>query len=656
MEIFYGCCLTLLEMTFILAGLLILHGLRKVLGSTPFYIAAGVLLVFTQLTGASGLRMMIGYQGLDFSLSSSVLFLPFLAVLVVVYLTDGTLAAQRLIIGVMASLGFYAYLASITLVQTTWPGYTMPQSIVTESFGFLLSNSLRMMAAAVIALTFDLFLLPIFFQRLMNFRCRLYVTVTGSLLLIQLIDHIVFVTIAYWGSSAWWAQLTTSYFARAIFVLILSVPTTIYLSRISHENPGESRRTLDIILAFFGGYGRALKLEQNLRESQERYRMLVQNASDMIVVMNENGWVIDANRAALKMLGADTFSEVINHSFEEVAGLNPEVWRHLLERGGDSELPRTAEDLSVSCSIIVPEKETELELSITMIPFENAPLLITFGRDVTERRKLEREREEWHSQVSHRQRLEAIGRLAGGIAHDFNNYLHAIQGHLDIIRYMHDVEDEDVRRNLDKIDHITELAGTLTSQMLSFARKGNYQNADVDVRGLVDKCADLFLPGTQSGITFRILDDGRRYIVRGDAIQLQQTLLNLMINAKDAMQSNTESEEQILTIRIGDPQAMGIALDPPPEVKPDPARKFCVIRVEDTGTGIDPAVKSRVFEPFFTTKPVGKGTGMGLAMAYGTILAHNGWLQCGNLPGRGAAFDVILPAEQFSENNGGNDS
>ena len=121
MEIFYGCCLTILEMTFILVGLLILHGLRKVLGATPFYIAAGVLLIFTQFAGATGLRMLIGYQSLDFPLSSSVLSLPFLAILVVVYVTDGTLSAQRLIIGVMAALGFYVYLASITQVQTTWP-------------------------------------------------------------------------------------------------------------------------------------------------------------------------------------------------------------------------------------------------------------------------------------------------------------------------------------------------------------------------------------------------------------------------------------------------------------------------------------------------------------------------------------------------------
>ena len=159
--------------------------------------------------------------------------------------------------------------------------------------------------------------------------------------------------------------------------------------------------------------------------------MLVQNASDMIVVMNESGWVIDANRAALKMLGVNTFSDVINKSFEEVAGLNPEVWRPLVEHYNNSRgTSRNLEETTIQHSIVIPEKETEIDLSITMIPFENAPLLITFGRDVTERRKLEREREAWQcpafpSPASWRR----IGRLAGGIAHDFNNYIHAIQGH-----------------------------------------------------------------------------------------------------------------------------------------------------------------------------------------------------------------------------------
>ena len=239
----------------------------------------------------------------------------------------------------------------------------------------------------------------------------------------------------------------------------------------------------------------------------------------------------------------------------------------------------------------------------------------------------------------------SIGRLAGGIAHDFNNYIHAIQGHLDIILLMHDVKDEAVLRNLKKIDHITELAGTLTSQMLSFARKGSYQQEKIYLNALVGKCAELFLPSTQSGIAFKIESDPEDPAIIGDPIQLQQTLMNLMINAQDAMKKQPESEKA-LTIRIGKPERWGIRLDPPRDAgppEPSSKRDYRVIRVEDTGPGINPEIKSRLFEPFFTTKPVGEGTGMGLAMAYGTEVAHNGWIQVQNLPEKGAAFDVILP-------------
>jgi len=637
-EIFYGYCLTILEMTFILVGLLILHGLRRILGNNPFYIALGVLLIFSQVAGAAGLMLTLGYPGLDYPLSSSVLNLPFLAILIVVYVTDGTLAAQRIIIGVMAALGFYVYLISMTLMQCTWPGYTISQGPGSEALAYLLNTSMRLMAATVVSLSVDLFLVPILFQRLTNLKCRLFINVLGSLILVQLVDHIVFVTIAYWGSPQWWTSLTSSYLTRAFFVVIMSIPTTIYLSRIQYENPGESRRTLDVILAFFGAYGKTIKLEQTLRESQERYRLLVQNASDMIVVMNTEGLVIDANRAALRMLHLKTFPEIINKPFEELSGLKPDVWRSLLEH-------RFQESTTVSCSLTIPGAGTEIDLSVTAIPFENSSLLITFGRDVTERRKLEREREEWNIQASHRQRLEAIGRLAGGIAHDFNNYIHAIQGHLDIILLMHEVKDEAIRRNLEKIDHITELASTLTSQMLSFARKGNYQREVVSLNTLVDKCADLFPPSSQSGIAFRIEKDPRNPVVEGDPIQLQQTLMNLMINAKDAMQ-NVPEAERALIIRVGDPEQLKIKLTPPGEIVTSLDRAFSVIRVEDTGPGVDPSILPRIFEPFFTTKPVGEGTGMGLAMAYGTVTAHNGWIQVTNLPGRGAAFDVILPLRE----------
>ena len=647
MEIFTGYSLTLLEMTFLLCGLLILHGLRRILGTTPFYIALGMLLVFSQLAGAAGLQLKLGYPGLDYPLSSSVLTLPFLAILVVVYVADGTLMAQRIIIGMMAALGIYVYLMVMTLMQCTWPGYTILQGPDTESLGVLLRASSRLMAATVVALSTDLFLVPIIFQRMTNLRCRLFLSVLGSLMLVQLVDHVVFVTIAYWGTPQWWSSLTSSYLTRALFVMVMSLLTTFYLSRIEYETPGESRRTLDIILAFFGAYGKSLQLEQNLRESQERYRLLIQNASDMIVIMNSDGVIIDANNAALRMFHLKTFSDLIRRRFDVLTGLDPSVWLPLTEQPHDQ-----PENSSVSRTVTLPQAETEVELSITSVPFGNERMFFIFGRDITERRKLEREREEWNIQASHRQRLEAIGRLAGGIAHDFNNYLHAIQGHLDIILLMHDVEDAAVLRNLHKIEHITELAGTLTSQMLSFARKGSYHQEEIHLNALAEKCAELFLPSTQSGIVFKIESDPDDPAIIGDPIQLQQTLMNLMINAKDAMKKQPESEQN-LTIRIGKPERWGIKLDPPGDADLSAsAPDYRVIRVEDTGPGIAPEVRSRIFEPFFTTKPVGEGTGMGLAMAYGTVIAHHGWIQVQNLPGKGAAFDVILPILEPKKDKG----
>ncbi len=637
MDIFTGYCLTILEMTFLLSGLLFLHGLRRILGTAPFYTALGMLLVFSQIAGAAGLNLTLGYPGLDYPLSSSVLTLPFLAILVVVYMADGTLMAQRIIIGMMAALGIYVYLMFMTLMQCSWPGYTISQGPGSEALGFLLGSSARLMAATVVSLSMDLFLVPIIFQRLINLKCRLFLTVLGSLMLVQLVDHLIFVTIAFWGSPQWWTSMTSSYLTRALFVVIISILTTIYLSRIKYETPGESRRTLDIILAFFGAYGKSLQLEQNLRETQERYRLLVQNASDMILIMNKEGIILDANNAALRMFKLKTLADLISRRFCDLSGIQPSVWSPLLIDPPQTASPGISVQMTSSAGV-------EVDLSIASVPFEGEPLLIVFGRDVTERKRLEREREEWNIQASHSQRLEAIGRLAGGIAHDFNNYIHAIQGHLDIILLMHDVQDEAVLSNLKKIDHITELAGTLTSQMLSFARKGSYQQEEIRLNALVQKCAELFLPSTQSGIVFKIEPDPDEPAIIGDPIQLQQALMNLMINAKDAMKKQPESE-QALTIRIGLPEKLGIKLKPPADAGPPAAtRNYRVIRVEDTGPGIKPEVLPRLFEPFFTTKPAGEGTGMGLAMAYGTVIAHKGWIQVQNLPHAGAAFDVILPA------------
>ncbi|MBO5723363.1 MAG: hypothetical protein J6S58_00895, partial [Lentisphaeria bacterium] len=161
MDILIGFCLTLLELAFVLSGLLMLHGLRRILGTAPLFIALGVLLIFAQFAGAAGLALSLGYPGLDYPLSSSMLTLPFLAILIVIYMTDGTLTAQQIIIGMMTALGCYVYLNIMTLTQCRWPGYSLTQGPGTETLAYLLSTSTRLMASTVVSLTVDLFLVPI---------------------------------------------------------------------------------------------------------------------------------------------------------------------------------------------------------------------------------------------------------------------------------------------------------------------------------------------------------------------------------------------------------------------------------------------------------------------------------------------------------------
>ena len=187
----FGCCLALLEMTFVFMGLLILHGLRKIISPIPFYLALGLLFVFSQLLGASGLQISANIPGFNLSLSSSVMLLPILVTLIVVYLADGTLETQRLMIGFMAGLGMYAYLAYLTNAQITWnSAIQMDESSLI--FSALLNESIRQMAALVIAFTLDIFLLPIFFQRLYNLKLPLFAAITGSLLVVQFVDMVVF--------------------------------------------------------------------------------------------------------------------------------------------------------------------------------------------------------------------------------------------------------------------------------------------------------------------------------------------------------------------------------------------------------------------------------------------------------------------------------
>lgn len=645
METISAVGLAFLEMTFILVGLLILHGARNTIGNAAFLLSMGVLLIFTQIVAAASLTVIVGVPGADFYIAPTILSLPYLTALMVVYVTEGTLATQRLIIGAMATLGLYVYLSHITATQCNWLGYAISQGPSADSLNFLLRQSMRGMAATILAQTFDLFLIPIFFQRLRNFRCRMLIAIIGALLLTQLADHFIQVTINYWGSYEWWLHISSSYIAKSVATIWLGAIATIYLTRIETEAPGTGRGTLDIVFAFFGSYKRAKALERDIREWEGRYRMVVENASDMILILDAAGRILDTNFAAIKTMGFGLREEIINRSFPDMLidrndrPVNWETYSHSFSVEDTAFGPHIRR---LECRLRTAGGETvELDMGISGIEAAGEQILVVLGRDVTERNRLAQEREDLRDQLIHSQRLESIGKLAGGVAHDFNNYLHAIQGHLDIITYMHEVKDQDVSRHITRVNEITDKASMLTKQLLGFARKGKYVEKRLEIGQLLRETGALFSPAAENQVGAEVRAKLKEAWIKGDPVQLQQVFLNLLINARDAV-AELPSARKLIRVTLDEATSQKDHWRPPEDINL-PIDDYICVTVADNGEGMPKEVMDHIFEPFFTTKPFGKGTGMGLAMAYGAISNHNGWIKVESAPGEGTAFMIFLP-------------
>ena len=626
----YSYGLIWLESTFILAFLLLLHSLRKHIGSTPLFFTFGVIIVFAHFMVSAGIRFLSSEDGVDLGVSSSAILIPSLSILLVIYLVDGTLAAQRIIIAEMAGFGMLFYLRSVGLLECASPSFSNTNSLMVEYFRNLLNGTTKHMASSTIALTFDLFMIPMIFQQMRNRKFNMLFSVTLAILVGQVLDSIIFLSVFYWGNPRAILEFWPKLLPQIFMAVWLSIITTIYLHRIRHDVPKTTRSPLDIVVAFFGAYSQSKLLEQTLQESEQRCRTIIQNAADLIFVSDSNGTVIDANHAALKACGLSTISDAIGENMENLAGIS-------LKNSNQKQL----KDGSILRSKL-PGKETELEFLLNRIYFSGLPAYVFIGRDITERARIAREREAWRSEHAHRQRLEAIGRLAGGIAHDFNNHLHAIQGHLDLI-YMEGASEENMK-HLEKIDGISQQAAKLTGQLLGYARKGRRQNKTLDLNAILRNAKELYLPDSRAGIIIETAFAEKSIPVFGDETQLNQAVLNLMINARDAMESLPEDQRR-LVISAGTLESLNIVPVPPSEIKNIPDFKWCGIRVKDSGPGVPKELAEKIFEPFFTTKPTGKGTGMGLSMSYGVALEHNGWIQY-DYDGTGAAFTLILPIMQ----------
>ena len=629
---YHSLLLTLLEMVFIFIILLVLFQQRRAIGRAAFYLAFGFLQFFAYFVIAADVQ---GYltRGMSFSVGELVFFLPLLAGFLMVYITRGTLVAQHLIIAMVALFGLYLYVCEITILQCSWDDFSFASGLSAPVLETLLRFGRTAMNETVLRQLFELFTVPIIYSRLEGWRAPRWLSVIGALVVSQL-TGVALMALTRIGVVNNFSFFAGDACVRLSGVLVLGILLSFYLAKLEQETLAPRSSPLDIVFAFFGSYGRSKELESNLRDWTNRYQLVLENASEAVLMIDDSGRISDANNVAARLFGSA--------KPEQLNGL-PLSDRLKFTEPEDCDL-NVPDGATVKFSAVVNPgtgRERLISGSLSLLIIRRRRYRTMICRDVTEETRLAREKAELAEQLLHSQRLESLGILAGGVAHDFNNYIHAILGHVDVINLMHPPENAEQVRHLDKIAAIAEQAGKLTSELLGFARKGRYKVEKLKLATLLGDLMEMIGPQKLQGVDTEFDFPEGDFTILADKVQIHQVMINITLNAIDAMRDNPPERPRKLRIAFGSETASPLAAVPPPEFKRE--GEYLFIAFSDTGCGMDESTRKRIFEPFFTTKPIGAGTGMGLAMAYGTVSNHRGWIQLDSSPGKGSTFVLFLP-------------
>ncbi|HXR47118.1 MAG TPA: PAS domain S-box protein [Candidatus Limnocylindrales bacterium] len=365
--------------------------------------------------------------------------------------------------------------------------------------------------------------------------------------------------------------------------------------------------------------------EAALQSSETLFRSVWQNSVTGLRLANEQGIMVAVNDAFCRLVGME--AQALAGQPLTVIYAAAEDRDNILEQHREAFLARSVTRKPERRYVLHNGNAVTLEILDSFIQLHERPLLmLSLFRDVTTQRQLE-------EQLRQSQKMEAIGQLAGGVAHDFNNILTVIQGHASLLAAAN--LGESAGKSADQIIQAAERAARLTRQLLTFSRRQLIQPKKLDVNRIVGNMTNMLGRLLGEDVALQLNYCQTPPMVDADVGMLEQVLLNLAVNARDAMPKGGQLALRIAIVDLGESYGRGQS-----EAH---AGRFVCLSVTDTGTGIAPENLRRIFEPFFTTKEIGKGTGLGLATAYGIVKQHQGWIEVDSQVGMGTTFRIYLP-------------
>ena len=365
--------------------------------------------------------------------------------------------------------------------------------------------------------------------------------------------------------------------------------------------------------------------EQALQQSEERFRAFMDNSPAAASIVDTQGRVVYASKAFVRTFMLPCPDPVGRTLFDLFSADIAQAW---LDASSKALAARTAIE-AIEPGVRADGTEgTFLTYRFPLHGSGDSQLIGSVAADITERRRLEEQLRQVH-------KMEAVGQLAGGVAHDFNNVLTVIQGFSDLV-LAELPADHALVQPVSEIKRAGERAAELTGQLLAFSRKAVVRPTLLDLNAVVADAENLLRRLIGEDIDLTVILDPGLWRVEADPVQIDQLLLNLVSNARDAMPQGGSLTVDTRNVVVGVGEHVERRLPVPPG-------SYVCLSISDTGCGMDPAMMDRIFEPFFTTKEPGKGTGMGLAAVYGIVQQFGGHIKVESQPGAGASFAIYLP-------------